>query len=152
MLDLGASKSREMDVKIEKREHDNGRSCLSKGIINMLGRLDLSPFPRSVFCRAFKLWWWLFSVSVLSCVTTTDLEVGLCSGWDRRLGSSYRRKGCGSPEVCGSKGGDIWCQLLQRPGVQGQLLEIHIWLLVTSSGDPWGWVFIECCLSICGFQ
>lgn len=55
MLDLGASKSREMDVKIEKREHGNGRSCLSKGIINMLGRLDLSPFPRSVFCRAFKL-------------------------------------------------------------------------------------------------
>lgn len=55
MLDLGASKSREMNVKMEKRKHDNGRSCLSKAIVNMLGRLDLAPFPRSVFCRAFKL-------------------------------------------------------------------------------------------------
>lgn len=55
MLDLRASKSREKDVKMEKRECCNGRSCLSKPIVNMLGRLDLASFYCSVFCLAFKL-------------------------------------------------------------------------------------------------
>lgn len=51
MLDLGASKSREKDVKVEKREYNNGRSCLSKPIVNTLGKLDLAPFH----CRLFWL-------------------------------------------------------------------------------------------------
>lgn len=55
MLDLRASKSREKDVKMEKMEYNNGRSCLSKPIVNMLGRLDFAPFQCSVFYLAFKL-------------------------------------------------------------------------------------------------